>query len=124
MSGWLGIRPIRRWLLCLLLLIAVPMLAGAPTASAEDLPRLLAEILGPSPLEENLRYLSDEIGGRVSGSEANRRAVEWAAQTFRQIGVDRVETETFELPVSWSEGATRIEVLEPRPINIRGVSIA
>jgi hypothetical protein len=124
MIGRIGVRSSHGHLVCLLLLIAAPTLAEAPTSGTEDLPRLLGSILGPSPLEENLRQLTDEIGGRVSGSTSNQRAVAWAVDAFQQAGVDSVETETFELPVSWSEGATRIEVLEPQPIDVRGVSIA
>jgi carboxypeptidase Q len=104
----------------LLLLLAVP----AAMADDDDLPLLLGAIMGPSPLEENLRQLTDDIGGRVAGTEANRRAVSWAAEAFRRAGVERVTTESFELPVGWAEGETRVEVLEPRPHPVRAVSIA
>jgi len=107
-------------LACLALLLAAP----ASTAAQDDLARLLGAILGPSPLEENLRQLTDEIGGRVSGTEANRRAVEWAVDAFRRAGVERINTEAFELPVGWSEGATRVEVVEPQHLAVRAVSTA
>jgi hypothetical protein len=86
--------------------------------------RLIAAVLGPSPLEENLRKLTDEVGGRVPGTEANRRGVAWAIEAFRQAGVDEVHTEKFTIPSSWSEGATRLEVLSPVPFQPRAVSIA
>lgn len=110
----------RRYLICLVLLMAAPVTSFAD----QDLSQLLGQILGPSPVEENLRQLTDEIGGRVSGSESNRRAVDWAVEAFQRAGIANVGTETFELPVGWSEGATRIEVVEPRPFVVRGVSIA
>jgi len=80
--------------------------------------------MGPSPLEENLRVLTDEIGGRVPGTEANRRGVAWGVEAFRQAGVDSVRTEKFTMPASWSEGETRLEVLAPQHFAARAVSIA
>lgn len=107
-------------LACLILLLTTP---GA-TAAEDDLARLLGTILEPSPIEENLRQLTDEIGGRVSGSEANRRAVTWGADAFRKAGVERVSTEAFELPVGWREGATRVEMTAPHLFTVRAVSTA
>ena len=79
--------------------------------------------LGESPLEENLRYLTDTIGGRVTGTPAAHRAALWAVEAFRNAGVSEVHTEEFTVPVSWSEGHTQIEVLFPEPFPVRLVSI-
>jgi carboxypeptidase Q len=79
--------------------------------------------LGESPLEENLRYLTDTIGGRVTGTPAAHRAALWAVEAFRNAGVSDVHTEEFTVPVSWSEGHTQIEVLFPEPFPVRLVSI-
>jgi carboxypeptidase Q len=90
---------------------------------AEIAPLMEQTALGTSPLEENLRYLSDSIGGRVTGSPAADRAVGWAVQAFRVSGVDEVHTEKFTIPVGWSEGATRLDILSPEPFPVRLVSI-
>ncbi|MFY9531911.1 MAG: M20/M25/M40 family metallo-hydrolase [Candidatus Acidiferrales bacterium] len=90
---------------------------------AEVTPGMIQSALGASPLEENLRYLTDSIGGRVTGSAAADRAAGWAVEAFRHAGVDEVHTEKFTVPVSWSEGHTRIEVLSPEPFPVRLVSI-
>jgi len=68
--------------------------------------RLIAEALKPSPLETNLRRLSDEIGGRVPGTPAFQRAVDWGVAAFHEAGADSVHTEEFSIQHSWSEGAT------------------
>jgi len=92
--------------------------------SCADLaPAMISSAEGPSPLEENLRHLTDEIGGRVSGSAAADRAVGWGVEAFRHAGVDEVHTEKFTIPVGWSEGKTRIEVLSPEPFAVHLVSI-
>ena len=91
---------------------------------AEVAPAMINSALGPSPLEENLRYLTDTIGGRVTGTPAADRAVGWAVEAFRHAKVDEVHTEKYTIPVSWSEGRTRVEVLSPEPFPVRAVSIA
>jgi hypothetical protein len=78
---------------------------------------MVQSALGPSPLEENLRYLSDTIGGRVTGTPSADRAADWAVQAFRHAGVDDVHTEKFTIPVGWTEGHTHLEILSPAPCN-------
>ena len=68
--------------------------------------------MGPSPLEENLRRLTDEVGGRVTGSPQMAKAVEWAIAAFRAADIE-VHTEKYTLPVTWSEGETRLDLLGP-----------
>jgi carboxypeptidase Q len=90
---------------------------------AELAPTMIQSALGASPLEENLRYLSDTIGGRVTGTASADRAADWGVQAFRHAGVDDVHTEKFSIPVGWSEGHTHLEVLSPAPFPVRLVSI-
>ena len=99
-----------------------PAAAGCSTTDtwscAQVAAKLLPIVMGPSPMEENLRRLSDEIGGRVTGSPEMAKAVEWAVGAFRAAGVE-VHTEKYTLPVTWSEGDTRIELLGPVKFPIR-----
>lgn len=90
---------------------------------ADVAPTIIKNALGPSPLEENLRVLTDEIGGRVTGSPAAEKAVDWAVDAFRQAGVDEVLTENFTLPAGWAEGRTRLAVLSPEAFPVRLVSM-
>jgi carboxypeptidase Q len=78
-------------------------------------------VMGPSPLEGNLRRLTDEVGGRVTGSPQMKKAVEWGVAAFRAAGVD-VHTEKYMLPVQWAEGDTRLEVLGPAAFPVHLVS--
>jgi hypothetical protein len=77
--------------------------------------------MGPSPLEENLRRLTDEVGGRVTGSPQMSQAVDWAVSAFRAEGVE-VHTEKYTLPLTWSEGQTQLELLEPVKFPVRLVA--
>lgn len=90
---------------------------------AELAPAMIQAALGSSPLEENLRYLADTIGGRVTGSAAAHRAADWALDAFRSAGVDDVHIEKFTMPLSWAEGRTRVRVLLPESFPVRLVSI-
>src|SRR5437879_734918 len=92
------------------LLLVLVMFAGATAAPDSDADRLIAEALKPSPIETELRHLTDEIGGRVPGSPAMQRAVQWGVDAFKTAGADAVHTEDFQMPVSWSEGATQMSV--------------
>jgi hypothetical protein len=58
--------------------------------------KILPLVMGPSPMEENLRRLTDEIGGRVTGSPEMAKAVDWAVAAFRASGID-VHTEKYKL---------------------------
>src|SRR3989442_1783058 len=91
------------------------------SSCAEAAAKVLPLVMGPSPLEGNLRRLTDEIGGRVTGSPQMKQAVEWAVAAFRAAGVD-VHTEKYTLPVSWSEGDTRLEILASDKFPVRLVS--
>jgi hypothetical protein len=75
---------------------------------------MIQSALGPSLLESNLRYLTNSIGPRMTGTAANEKAVAWAASAFRTVGVSDVTTEEFTLPVVWSEGATAARVISPQ----------
>ncbi|HET8925932.1 MAG TPA: M20/M25/M40 family metallo-hydrolase [Candidatus Acidoferrum sp.] len=80
------------------------------SSCAQAAAKILPIVMGPSPMEENLRRLTDEIGGRVSGTPKMAEAVKWGEAAFRAAGID-VHTERYTLPVTWSEGETRLELL-------------
>ena len=61
--------------------------AGCSTTETSSCAQAAAKItpivMGESPLEENLRRLTDGIGGRVTGSPEMAKAVEWGVAGFR-----------------------------------------
>lgn len=84
--------------------------------------KIMPIVMGDSPLAENLRKLTDGIGGRVSGSPQMAKAVDWGVAAFRAAGVD-VHTEKYMLPFAWSEGETHLEVLGAESFPVALVSI-
>ena len=101
------------------------LLASAAFAFAQSNDRVMQEALKPStPLQENLRVLTDEIGGRVPGTPAMEKAVQWGVDAFKTAGADSVHTEQFAIPVSWAEGDTQVSVVAPVKFLVRAHSIA
>ncbi len=96
--------------------------ASEPSSCAQAAAKVTPIVMGESPLEDNLRRLTDDIGGRVTGSPEMAKAVEWGIATFRAGGVD-VHTESYTLPHAWSEGATRLDVLGPVSFPVSLVSV-
>src|SRR5690349_19586753 len=107
------------------IVIAVLILFAAGFAPAQsDVERVMAEAAKPSPLEHNLEVLTDEIGGRVPGTPAMQRALDWGENAFQAAGGEKVHLESFSMPQSWAEGPTRISVAGPVNFRVRGVSLA
>src|ERR1700739_3387400 len=92
--------------------------ATEASSCAEAARKILPIVMGPSPMEENLRRLTDEIGGRVAGSPGMAKAVEWGVGAFRAAGVE-VHKEEYTLPITWSEGDTQLESLGPVKFPVR-----
>ena len=88
-------------------MLAAAVALGATVEADRD--RLVAAILGPTPLVTDLEQLSDRIGGRPTGSDANRSAVAWAEARLREAGV-KVRREHFQVPAGWLERSARAEI--------------
>jgi carboxypeptidase Q len=95
--------------------------SATEASCAEAASKIIPQIMGSSPLEENLRRLTDEIGGRVTGSPEMAKAVDWAVAAFRAEGIE-VHTEKYRLATTWSEGDTRLELLGPEKFPVRLVA--
>lgn len=112
----------RRTLFRFLLPFLVTCCSAALAADSTD--AVISEALKPSPIAENLRQLTDEIGGRVPGTAAMDKAVEWSQAALKAAGADSVRAEPFQMPLSWSEGATRMAITSPVQFSARVVSLA
>src|SRR3984957_923336 len=95
---------------CLFCFLSAISFSATPASESDDRARIIQAALEPSPIESNLRHLTDEIGGRVPGTPAMQRAVDWGVQVFKIAGADSVHTEPFDIPNSWAEGSTEMTV--------------
>src|ERR1700739_4966545 len=117
-SGWAQLPPTKNPLVPSQNSPSAACSATDASSCAQVAAKLLPIIMGPSPMEENRRRLTDEIGGRVTGSPEMAKAVDWGVAAFRAANID-VHTEKYILPVTWSEGDTRLELLDPVKFPIR-----
>jgi hypothetical protein len=87
-------------------LFALPSFLHAQSDGAS---RLAGALLGDTPMISDLQTLTDQIGGRPTGSAANLRAFDWALERFREAGVD-ARKEPFRMPGLWLERSARATV--------------
>jgi len=80
-----------------------------PATADDDVQRLIAALLGDTAIVDDLQELTDTIGGRPTGSAANREAVAWAADKLRHAEVS-VSTEDFDMPFRWQENAVSASI--------------
>lgn len=99
---------LRRTLALALLLPAVPLVTRAqvvPSATdSVNIRRIYNEALTQGQSYENLRYLTGQIGARLSGSPQAAQAVQWGQTTMEKLGLDRVYLQEVMVP-HWVRGA-------------------
>jgi carboxypeptidase Q len=89
-----------------------------PKGPAEDgtLPALV-KIAGQGEMDSRafqfLTELSDDIGARVTGSPAERKAEEWGAAKMKSLGLESVHTEKYQIWKGWTRGTAEAELLTP-----------
>jgi carboxypeptidase Q len=86
-----------------------PLEAQDATRQDAEVARLVAAMLGETPLVSDLQTVTQEIGGRPTGSAANLRSVEWALGRFRDAGIE-ARREGFEMPGLWLENSATATV--------------
>lgn len=102
-------------LLLALLLCTPPAAVGQELAGRyrEAAGQLIGAALVDEAGWEDLVWLTDRIGHRLSGSESLERAVRWAAEGMRRDGLENVRLQPVTVP-HWVRGEESAELLEPR----------
>jgi carboxypeptidase Q len=97
---------------------------GSADTKSTEVYRVMIEAFKSSVMEDNLRKLTDEIGGRIPGTVAMVQAIRWAQSAFREAGGENIHTESFQIPHSWEEGRTSFFIESPVHFEVRGISVA
>lgn len=110
-----------------LLLATSAALAAAQSAEwlatyREPAAKLIAAATADEHAWQRLAFLTDTFGARLSGTPNMAAAIEWAAKTMREDGLENVRTEPVMVP-KWVRGQERLELLEPvaRPLVVLGL---
>jgi carboxypeptidase Q len=75
--------------------------------------QILSEVHDHSQAMENLEYLSDEIGPRLTGSPQLKQANDWTAAKFREYGLTNVKLEPWSIARSWTRGTAHARIVSP-----------
>lgn len=111
--------------------LAVPALAqtvaqrdvGVPS-NPDLVQRMIDEGMRRSHVGQDLEYLLDVIGPRLSGTPEMRRANEWTQQKFKEYGTDRSELEGWNFGLGWTRGPMSLRMVAPQNRALIGVSYA
>ena len=105
------------------------LLTGAAMAWADDAPSrptgpdndgtkvALIKIAGEGEMDSHafqyLTELSDEIGGRVTGSPQAQKAIDWGVAKMNAIGLKNVRAEKWKMWRGWTRGTAQAELTSP-----------
>src|SRR4029453_14097802 len=71
-------------------------------------PKIVDERLNPSQTAAMFTHLVDTIGPRLTGSDAHKRAAEWARDQMAKWGLTNPHLEPFEFGRGWRWGKVTI----------------
>lgn len=95
------------------------VLLPAPATSQEPVDIAMTERIKEEGLErsralELFHTLTDEIGGRLTGSPAYDQAAAWARDRFAEWGLEQPRLEPFEFGRGWTLEKLSVEMVSPR----------
>jgi carboxypeptidase Q len=117
------IRPGLSALALLSILVSTPALSQVPV-DLEMATRIKQEGLERSSALELYHMLTDEIGGRLTGSPSYDQAAAWARDRFEEWGLQQARLEPFEFGRGWSLEKLSVEMLAPRYMPLIGYAEA
>lgn len=98
------------------------------TKATEDITALDARLItaerDSSEVLDNLEYLSDMIGPRLTGSERLRHANEWTKEKMQQYGLENVHLEPYTIPRGWERGPVEARIIEPNGVPVLAAQLA
>jgi len=105
---------------CVVILAGLATGNGFATATDDDAggfaaadAQILSEIREHSEAMQNLEYLSDNIGARLTGSPQLNRANEWTADEMKKYGLVNVDLEPWTIAHSWTRGTASARIVSP-----------
>jgi carboxypeptidase Q len=107
-------------LLCALVLIGFAAKKGLANSPADEAAaiaaadaQILNEVRDHSEAMQNLEYLSDSIGPRLTGSMLLKQANDWTAEKMKEYGLVNVHLEPWTIAHSWTRGTASARIVSP-----------
>jgi carboxypeptidase Q len=92
----------------------VPKKPSDPTPEAQLVQKRIVDLTAENPqVIPNLTHLCYQIGPRLTGSAALKRANEWTAEVMKSYGLENVRLEPWEIPVGWQRGTATARMVQP-----------
>jgi hypothetical protein len=112
-------------ILVFLCLLALPSaLAAEKPVDWEMVTRIRDEGFNRSQVMETLRYLTDTIGPRLTGSPALKKANEWTRDRLEEWGLENAQLEPWgPFGRGWSFSRSAVHMLEPRQVPIAALPV-
>ncbi|AYN68775.1 peptidase M28 family protein [Euzebyella marina] len=98
----------------LILFLSLSILGQAQSADAEQIDKLFKTALTEGKAYDWLNHLSNQIGGRLSGSVQAQQAVEYTKAQLDSLGLDRVWLQPVMVP-KWVRGTPEFAYFETSP---------
>jgi hypothetical protein len=102
------------YLSIVLILVGASLLVGQQRPVGDALARIRTEGLERSRALGLYRTLTDEIGGRLTGSPAHLQAARWARDRFTEWGLGNPHLEPFDFGRGWQLEKVSVEMTGPR----------
>jgi len=96
----------------LLILAGATPLAAQTTVDTTGIGSLIDQAMNRSEVMQNLEYLADNIGPRLSTSPAMRKANDWTASRFTAYGLT-AHLEPYQFGVPWERGTASLRLTAP-----------
>src|SRR5258707_2165534 len=118
--------------LCAVMLAGVAALRGFATAAEDNTnefaavdAQILSEVREHSEAMQNLEYLSDTIGARLTGSPQLKQANDWTAEQMKKYGLVNVHLEPWTIAHSWTRGTAKARIVVPaeHPLTIASAGL-
>jgi carboxypeptidase Q len=110
-------RSIGALVFCALLTMAIAPAAHPqlppPTQTDDDIARIVGYSMTRGGAVAFLETLSDQIGGRITGTLESRAAAELILKTLKEAGYDNAHFEEYTLSSQWRHGTAIGEVIKP-----------
>ncbi|PCE64300.1 M20/M25/M40 family metallo-hydrolase [Sediminicola luteus] len=107
---------------CVLVLLFVGLFGFAQTKDEKQIKSIFDTALTEPQGYEWLNYLSNQIGGRLSGSVQAQQAVDYTKKELDKLGLDRVWLQPVMVP-KWVRGGTEFAFFETKPGHTTNVPI-
>lgn len=105
-----------------LILVLFMSILGVAQSDQEQIDKIYKTSLNNGMSYEWLDYLSNQIGGRLSGSLNAEKAVQWGKEELEKLGLDKVWLQPVMVP-KWVRGVPEYAYIETTPGNTTTVNI-